>query len=101
MKPKVYVETTVLSYLAARLSRDPNYANEPFENIDPAGVALTYVPVCRLSWKWRERSAVKITQRAREKDTEAFHGYGLDRIYADLKKREASSLLRRVEERRP
>ena len=26
MKPKVYVETTVLSYLAARLSRDPNYA---------------------------------------------------------------------------
>jgi hypothetical protein len=28
----------------------------------------------RLSRKWRERSAVKITERAREEVTEALHG---------------------------
>jgi hypothetical protein len=27
-----------------------------------------------LSWKWRGRSTVKITERTREKDTEALHG---------------------------
>src|SRR5260370_22523481 len=30
-------------------------------------------PVFRLSWKWRERSAVKITERTHEKDTEALY----------------------------
>jgi hypothetical protein len=32
------------------------------------------VVLFRLRWKWRERSAVKITERTREKDTEAPHG---------------------------
>jgi hypothetical protein len=27
----------------------------------------------RLSWKWRKRSAVKITERTREKGTKALH----------------------------
>jgi len=29
--------------------------------------------VSRLSWKWRERSAVKITERTREETKEALH----------------------------
>jgi hypothetical protein len=29
--------------------------------------------VFRLGWKWKERSAVKITERTREKDKEALH----------------------------
>src|ERR1035438_4951040 len=29
--------------------------------------------VCRLGWKWRKRSSVKITERAREEDTKAVH----------------------------
>jgi len=33
----------------------------------------TYVHLSRLSSKWRERSAVKITERTREKTTEALH----------------------------
>jgi len=33
------------------------------------------VPVLfRLSWKWKERSAVKITERMREETTEALDG---------------------------
>jgi len=28
----------------------------------------------RLSWKWRERSAVKITERTREETKKALHG---------------------------
>jgi hypothetical protein len=34
---------------------------------------ITDPRVSRLSWKWRERSAVKITERTREKATEALH----------------------------
>src|ERR1039457_4439332 len=30
--------------------------------------------VFRPSWKWRERSAVKITERTHEKDAQALHG---------------------------
>jgi putative transposase len=33
----------------------------------------------RLSWKWRKRSAVKITERTREEATEALHGRGKGR----------------------
>ena len=29
--------------------------------------------VCRLGWKWRTRSSVKITERAREENTKALH----------------------------
>jgi hypothetical protein len=32
-----------------------------------------YRAVFRPSWKWRGRSSVKITERTREKDTEALH----------------------------
>jgi hypothetical protein len=32
------------------------------------------VLVFRLCWKWRGRSAVKITERTREETTEALHG---------------------------
>jgi hypothetical protein len=30
--------------------------------------------VFRLSWKWKERSTVKVTERTREKTTKALHG---------------------------
>jgi hypothetical protein len=32
--------------------------------------------VSRLSWKWRERSAVKIKRRTHEETTKALHGRG-------------------------
>jgi hypothetical protein len=35
-------------------------------------------PVSRLSWKWRERSAVTITERTREETTKALHERGPD-----------------------
>jgi hypothetical protein len=37
------------------------------------GYGAVEMGVSRLSWKWRERSAVKITERTREKTTEALH----------------------------
>src|SRR5579872_2312498 len=41
------------------------------EQRDSPGVGAAYL--FRLSWKWRERSTVKIMERTREKDTEALH----------------------------
>src|ERR1019366_7939534 len=35
--------------------------------------ALIGVVMCRLGWKWRTRSSVKITERAREENTKALH----------------------------
>jgi len=37
-------------------------------------VLVWRLDLSRLSWKWRERSPVKITERTREKRTEALHG---------------------------
>ena len=37
------------------------------------GMALALVMVSCLSWKWRKRSSVKITERTYEEGTEAFH----------------------------
>jgi hypothetical protein len=34
---------------------------------------LLYAVPFRLSWKWRKRSVVKITERTREEDTETLH----------------------------
>jgi hypothetical protein len=50
--------------------------DESAEGIDLASGSDAEVEVFRLSWKWRARSAVKITERAREKDTEALHTRG-------------------------
>jgi dGTP triphosphohydrolase len=37
------------------------------------GKASGFVIVSRLSWKWRKRSAVKLTERTHEETTEALH----------------------------
>jgi integrase/recombinase XerD len=46
-----------------------------FEDMIPAPKKPQTLPVVlfRLSWKWRERSAVKITERTHEKGTETLH----------------------------
>src|ERR1035438_10222676 len=33
----------------------------------------TFPKLCRLGWKWRTRSSVKITESAREENTKALH----------------------------
>src|SRR5450631_3154098 len=41
---------------------------------EPPGADLGLLRLFCLSWKWRERSAVKITERTYEKDAETLHG---------------------------
>src|SRR5207249_7092294 len=45
----------------------PGESSEVFRGVSPA------LAVFRLSWKWRERPTVKITERTLEKRTEVLH----------------------------
>ena len=125
MKPKVYVETTILSYLAARPSRQPVTAGRqvitrqwwerraPMRCISPqrqwksvnfylpgtSGISRTF----EFAGKWR--GFFRTMASGKTKCSKRFTRCGtptrrstannLDQIYADLKRREASSDLRR------
>src|SRR5208282_1451813 len=57
------------------LSKNPLHVPPPVQNgNDLQGFGLRAVyNLSRLSWKWRKRSSVKITERTYEEGTEAFH----------------------------
>src|ERR1017187_6410783 len=51
----------------------PIGGDDPEEEVGSVQAILCRL-VSRPSWKWRERSAVKITERTHEKDAQALHG---------------------------
>jgi hypothetical protein len=54
-------------------SRDRYEALNISQRAELAGLVMEYYEVCCLSWKWRKRSSVKITERTHEETTEALH----------------------------
>jgi hypothetical protein len=52
------------------------YASIRWTRLQDTGEKLRHLEkqLFRLSWKWRERSPVKITERTREERTEELHG---------------------------
>ena len=109
MRPKVYVETTIVSYLAARPSRDlitaahQQITQDWWENrrtdfdlyvsqlvVQEANASSAHLKSC-----WRGRTMwtdliVEETRQARETHTAQFN-YELEAIYRDLKAKEQES----------
>jgi len=56
-----------------KFEEDNNYSRDEVTVASGQNLATGTVVVSRLSWKWRERSTAKITERTREETTKALH----------------------------
>jgi len=90
MKPKVYVETSVISYLAARSSHDAATAGRQL-------ITERWWSSRKSEYDLLISEAVEDLYASRDAYAEE-HGNDLDRIFADLTRREKTSEVRRFRE---